>query len=426
MELIDTLLTIFPKESIQYIVIYGYVYFLLFSYGSKQWKDDYSSFEKFVFPVMMGGTVYYLITIPISVFWIILKVFQNEVAQINPLPYTEIIFNLVLVYLVGWRLYLSKVSLKENDHFFKATKYLIIASAVFIFIADLVLFLAFILSDYQDFVPYVFLSFAQLILLISLYVLFLEFYGHKTFLKPQEIDDFFINLKSKSGRLKDIISKNKTNINRALFVVLIVVLITVPIGGKYLLKTSVQLVEKPISLEIPIIQTWGYRNNITGYLEVEQNHSITFKLIPWKKIKPNISLVPSEKSYCIDPNLNGEYLTINGSSWSTTNVILCGKKPENNLPRIYEIKKENLNDTFQKWEITFNNPYPYNIHINEFDIEKDKQFKFINYSINNLLFAGRYIDQLETIGFTGLVVWYNGRYSNQSITLLFEKNNTLT
>ncbi|MCK4799181.1 MAG: hypothetical protein KAT05_17545, partial [Spirochaetes bacterium] len=396
-------------------------------YGSKQWKDEFSSFEKLVLPLMMGGAVYYLITIPISAFLTILKVFRNDVTQINLLSHTETIFYIVLLYLAIWRLVFSNCSLKENNNFFNITKYLIIATIGTISIANFILLLAFIFSDYLDFLIYIILSYVLLFLLVVLYSFFLEFYGQKIILKPQEIDDFFIDLKWKSGRLKDIISKKKTNINRWLFIILIVVLIAAPIGGNYLLKTNVQMVdEKNISLEIPIIQTWEYRKNITGDLEVEQNHSITFKLIPWKKFKPNISLVPPEKSYCIDPNLNGEYLTINGSSWSTTNVILCGKKPENNLPRIYEIKKENLNDTFQKWEIKFNNPYPYNIHINEFDIEKDKQFKFINYSINNLLFTGRYIDQLETIGFTGLVIWYKGRYSNQSITLLFEKKNTLT
>ena len=218
MEPLDTLLTIFPKEIIQYIIIYGYIYFILFSYGSEQWKE-YSSFEKFAFPVMMGGVVYYFITIPISVFWTILKVFQNEVTQINPLLYTETIFNFVLIYLVAWRLYLSNVSLKENDHFFNATKYLIIATIYSILIVDIVLFLAFISSDYQEFLPNVFLSFLVLILLAFLYVLFLEFYGKKIFLNPQRIDDFFIDLKSTSDRLKDIISKNETNIKRTLFII---------------------------------------------------------------------------------------------------------------------------------------------------------------------------------------------------------------
>ena len=423
----DTLLTIFPKESIQSIIIYGYLYFLMFFYGSEQWKG-YSSFEKFVFPVIMGGAVYYLITIPISVFFGILKVFQNGGAQINPLLYNDTIFYIVLVYLVIWRFVLSNCSLKENNNnnFFNITKYLIIATISFIFIVDFVLLLAFISSDYQEFLPYVFLSFSVLILLALLYVLFLEFYGQKFVLTPSEIDDFFIDLKWKSDWIKNKIPKYKTNTKRLLFIILIFSLIvTVPIGGKHLLKTSVQLVEeKPLNrLEIPVIETWGTKNNITGDFDVEQNYSITFGLIPWVKLKPTISLDESGKSYCIDPksSFDGEYLTINGSRWNTINVILCGKKRDNNIPKIYEINKAKLNETFQKWEIKFTNPFDSYIKIHEVILEKDRQLKFSYYEKNNMDFVEIKTDQSDIIVITQVSIWHKNRYPNQSITLFFEK-----
>lgn len=66
------------------------------------------------------------------------------------------------------------------------------------------------------------------------------------------------------------------------------------------------------------------------------------------------------KPYREYPNytFKGEYeVIINGSQWNNVNVSLNGKKRDNNITRFYKIEKNNLNETVQRWDIIFSNPY---------------------------------------------------------------------
>jgi hypothetical protein len=124
--------------------------------------------------------------------------------------------------------------------------------------------------------------------------------------------------------------------------------------GKYLTKTPTQIVEeKTDRLIINFIYTTIYDwqdVNITGDYYVEQNYSIKFGLIPWTKIRPNITLrdkydMPTDPSY----NFMQNYIYVNNSWFNTTNIILRGKKEESNIPIFYTLKIRDLNKTTQRW-----------------------------------------------------------------------------
>ena len=402
---------------------------MLFFYGSKQWKEEFSSFEKLVLPLMMGGAVYYLITVPISVFFGILKLFQNGVTQLNPLLYTDTIFYIVLFYLAIWRLVFSNCSLKENNNFFNITKYLIKATISTISIVNFILLLAFIFSDYLDFLIHILVSYVLLFLLVVLYFFFLEFYGQKSVLKPQEIDAIFIYLKSTSCRLKDITSKNKTNINRALLIIFIFILIAAPIGGTYLLKTSVQLVKEETHMLVIDNLFFNRQNSgISGDLYVWHNYSIEFGLIPWMKFKPNISLENRHgENINSKYNLSGDRLLIKNTSWNTIYVNLYGKKEMHDIPQFYTLNINDSNETYPQWELKFNNPYPYDVEIDHINFDKNQQLKLIKVDKNNLR-LNEIIGDINEPHMTIIKVRlpHGDIYPNQSITLFFEKNNTFT
>ncbi|MCZ7393203.1 MAG: hypothetical protein ABOK23_03575 [Candidatus Methanoperedens sp.] len=118
---------------------------------------------------------------------------------------------------------------------------------------------------------------------------------------------------------------------------------------------------------------------------------------------------------------------IKNSSWNKINVILYGRKEENNISKFYTLDIKDLNDTIQMWKIKFNNSYQFDIEINEAVIDESKQLKFINYNKNNL----RLNDIIDNPTNQQIIIRNVGLpheeiYSNQSITLFFEKNTTTT
>ncbi len=389
MDIGDIITQIIPKDILPQIITYGLLYFLLIFYGSEKWKN-FSEFEKIVFSVLSGGIVWYFLVAPISFFLTMLKIFQNELPEIKYYDlYPQGIYLLyyIFIYLLVWRLIFNNKPLRDDKSFFQSTKYLIITVVIFLLLVDYTLFAAFLFSEYQEYLTYIAtsISFSVAILLLF-YPIFLAVYGEK--ITPPLIDEFFANLKLKENSLKNMIYRKKNIIKRSLSIIFLIVLIVVaPFTGIYLLKTTTQLVEEKsdrlIIDSMPI--TRAYRN-ISGDFFVWQNYSIKFGIMPWAKIKPNISLKNRFDEPVNSYSIRGDYILINNSRFNTTNVILYGKKEINNVPNsyFYTLETSDFNDTIQRWDIIFNNTYPYDIEINEVIIDPARELKFINYHRSNL------------------------------------------
>lgn len=432
MDISDILVVILPKDIYQIIIFYGFIYFLLIFYGSEQWKS-YSSFEKVGFSIMSGYVVWVFFVFPISFFTHTLNIFQHELPEIK---YADLyqyiyIFSHISIYLFIWKLLFSNKPLRDNKTFFNFTKYLIIAIIVIFFTADYLFMAALLFSGYQEYIGYSIYSFLYLCATIIFYMIFLEIYGEKI-IEISKIDGWISFIVLKAQYLENLITKNKKRNLRILGVIVIIVVIAALFGGKYYLKTTTQFIdERSTKLEIPRLEREIYRDNITGYFDVVQNYKITFRLIPWVKFSPNISF-SDESGKPYDPernyNLKGDYITINGSSWNTTNVTLYGKRHEDNLPKIYNITKKYFNDSIEVWDINFIDPYEFGIVIRQVSFKRDNQLEYINHSINNLITDENGKIQLDNdvITFNDIVVSGNrgkSGYANQSIAIYFKKNN---
>jgi hypothetical protein len=105
------------------------------------------------------------------------------------------------------------------------------------------------------------------------------------------------------------------------------------------------------------------------------------------------------------------------------NVTLIGYQNLNVNKDFYDLTKEDLNGTFQQWSIKFDNPYPYNIEIEELVIKKNNQLKLIKHEPNNL----RYEKVMDAHDGNSVVITDVGLeniYPNKSITLIFVKDET--
>jgi len=419
-QLLDVLITILPTEVYQPIIIFGVICFFLFFYGTKQW-EKYSDFDKIVFSIIFGGFLFYFFTLPFSFFVNTLNLLQIGVLNSNDLILVSNILFFVFVFVLFTNRLIYNKPLNDNKKFLKEIKDYFGLLLIGVIIIDYALFFAFYFSTYKDF-SFVML-FSIILFLFGYVVLYFVF-----------ISLFLTNWKSSFDSDKRFYFDLMKSKYKRLILLIIVITIGASFVGMFFFNTTTELLDQQNKgLEIPRIETWN-RSNLSGIFDVEQHYTIKFSYIPWIKIKPNISLMDNNgKPYYTNSNytFRGEYeVIINDSKWNTINVSLNGKKRDNNLPRIYKIEKKDFNDTVQRWDIIFTNPYDMYINIYEFDIEKDKQFnQFINYSSNDMDFDKEGLNQTlknnyndQTLAIKDVGVRHNSRNLNQSITLFFATN----
>lgn len=414
MDILDLLITIIPPQSI----VFGLIYFLLIFYGTNRWKN-YSGFEKVIFSAISGGVVLWFFIVPVSFFLNTLKVFQNELIEIKPndlFQYSYFLYGIILIYITAWRL-ISNKPLRDNKTFFNITEYLIIATAGSLTIANYVLLLAFSFSAYQEHLSYIMASMLLLTLLLPFYFIFLKTVSDK--------ENLFAYLERKPF-LNFTIFKNK---KLAILIILVIMFISAgaALTGKYFLKTTTQIVEKTERLvidEMYIHQYYWQEVNISGDYQVEQNYSIKFGLIPWTKIRPNITLrdgynVPTNPNY----NFMQNSLYINNSWLNTTNIILRGIKEERNIPKFYTLKIIDLNETTQRWDIEFNNINSYPIEIYYLTVYQPPELKYIKYEKSDGLSLNEVVMENSHTIIKRVTIHpeSDNINPNQSIILYFEK-----
>ncbi len=412
---LEILTILLPTEIYPLIIFSGIIYFILIFYGTKQWKN-YSDFDKVVFSVIVGGFIWWFFILPISLFLFTLNVFQKpEIIIPNDFyKYSYSIYFILAFYLIWWRLFKNNNKpLRDNNTFLEFTKSLISGTILLVALMDSALLVAFSFSTYQEHLAYIMSSFIFLIIsLLPLYYIFLKIFPKKSY-------------SNKLPSLNSMLLENK----KPLALMILIISVAAALIGTYFLKTTTQLVdEKTNRLIIDDIFINRDHLNISGDYYVEQNYSIKFGLIPWTKMRPNITLRdssdnPTNANY----NFDGGYLLINNSRWfNTTNVILYGRKKDN-VPQFYTLKIKDLNETNQRWDITFYTNYTYDIDIHAVDIEKGN-LRLINYTTDNLALydvVNNPTDHYIVLKHVWFAKYWLPQYANHSITLFFEKNNTI-
>lgn len=161
-----------------------------------------------------------------------------------------------------------------------------------------------------------------------------------------------------------------------------------------------------------------YVFDISGNYRVEQNISIKFGLIPWTKIKPNITFQDINGNFMNvqDYDFATGYLYEKDIPFNTKYVQLMGIK-KGYVPQFYILEIKDLNDTIQRWDIKFNNTNSYPIDIFAIKLVTNG-LKYINCSTRDMPLpdvAGDVIDHVNIPSDPSKI------YSNWSITLYFEK-----
>lgn len=148
----------------------------------------------------------------------------------------------------------------------KSTEKLIAVTILSFALIDYGLFVAFSFSTYQEHLGYIILSVISLLLLLSLYYIFLKIFP---------INKNFFPYSNKLPYLNLILEEKR------LWTLIIIISVLAVLAGTYFLKTTTQVVEEtPDRLAIQEIFINKEYGPLQGYSILRQNYTIDFRLIP--------------------------------------------------------------------------------------------------------------------------------------------------
>ena len=179
--LIDYLSSIFGKEILVSIIISGYLILLSYFYGTDKWNKKFSDFDKFVFTLMIGLTIYFFFALPMAHHSIVFSAPDGYFSVDSDFLNRIIFFILVSILIVGvTRIQLNEPLFGNKDAFSTFFK----AFPVFLIILPLIDFILrlFLSGVYSDCAPdhssqltnncidpiYILISVIMLLLLLSL------------------------------------------------------------------------------------------------------------------------------------------------------------------------------------------------------------------------------------------------------------------
>ena len=139
---------------------------------------------------------------------------------------------------------------------------------------------------------------------------------------------------------------------------------------------------KVTKLEIPIL--WNEKNsygNLSGSLVIENQVEVSFGWIKWVYIPQNFTI---EEAYNTENKskkyeLSGNRVVSRGNE--KANITIKGTQEINVDKNLYNFTIEYFNDT-QIWNLSFINPYQYQIEIKELVIVNPKKLKLIKWNTN--------------------------------------------
>ncbi len=399
-ELISSIImNIFPAEIAYGIIIMGFLIFFLYFYGTEEWKS-FSDLEKIIFSIATGWLLWFILILPISMGIETLKLFFTYTTDVN--IYNKSINNFygfsiyIFIYFLVWRLN-SNTPLFCNKEFVNATTNLIKISIVILYPLLIFFYFSFYSSKYIIFIQYsVERIEAVMLLLLSLYFIFLKIHGNLKFnLENKYLTELENHLSLKLNSINTSL-KNLLTTKHLLIIITVLILIFSFIGyiiGYIFYNSSVDNEEMTkVRLEIPILpldkSSYG---NLSGSLYYDDQFELKFGLIKWVYIPRDFTITeaynkddPSKKY-----NFSGNFVVLSGDN--KVNVTLIGNQEINVDKNFYNLEKEYINHT-QIWNISFNR-MEYEIYINEIIIKSPENLKLIDSKKHGLSFDKERLDE---------------------------------
>ena len=376
------IMEMFPTEIAYGIIIVGFGIFFLYFFGTEEWKG-FSDLEKIIYSIITGWLLWFIVIYPILIGYETLKLFFSYTDYTDIFNKTIGNFNvfagLIFTYFFIGRL-LSDTALFKNEMFVKITSYLI--SIIIIILYPLFIFLAvsFQSTSYGYFAQELVNRTSRImILLAGLLIIFLKINSIKsvTFL-----DELKKELSLKFNSIKYIFEK--LNSIRNITIILILFILGSYYTGFLFFNPSVDDEKnfKVTKLEIPIL--WNEKNsygNLSGSLVIENQVEVSFGWIKWVYIPQNFTI---EEAYNTENKskkyeLSGNRVVSRGNE--KANITIKGTQEINVDKNLYNFTIEYFNDT-QIWNLSFINPYQYQIEIKELVIVNPKKLKLIKWNTN--------------------------------------------
>lgn len=380
---------IFPKEITYGIIIVGFGIFFLYFFGTKEW-EGFSDLEKIIFSIITGWLIWFIIIYPISMGFETLKLFFSYT------DYTDI-FNktignfyffagLIFSYFFIGRL-LSDDPLFKSIFFVKFTSFLILFIIIILYPLLIFLYFSFKATPYGFFAEELGKRiFIIISLLAILWIIFLKVNGNLKFGSyfDELKNDFYLKFNS----VKYIVKKFKP-INRLIFIIVIIVIF---ILGSYLVgyfffnPSTIDKHFEITKLEISYlpIEKNSY-GNLSGSLLIQKQVEVSFGWVKWVFIPQNFTIKEAynTKNQSKKYDLSGNGVVIRGNG--KENITIMGTQEINVDKNFSDFTIEEFNDT-QIWNISFINPYQYDIKIKELIIRNPADLKLIKWTNNDYIY----------------------------------------
>ena len=353
----DIIMDIFPTEIAFGIVIVGFGIFFLYFFGTDEWKG-FSDLEKIIYSIITGWLLWFFVIYPISMGYETFNLLFKDTNDIdifiktigNFKFYAFVIF---VCFFVG-RI-CSDSPLSKKKEFVNLTSRIIITTIPILFSLLILLLVSFYFTSFKYPIESLINRFlATIYLFIILYFIFSKVSGN-------------LNLEFPLKKyLVENVDSNKKIIR--LLVGLFVLFIVIACFVGYFFYDP-QVVDKKFEitrLEIPVVQINNNSNvNLSGSLFIENEIEVNFGLVKWVYIPRNFTIL---EAYNTDNNsikysFSENEVIIKGNG--KLNITLNGTKETKVNINLYNITEENLNEDFQRFFISFNNPYKYNIFIKQ-------------------------------------------------------------
>lgn len=360
------------KELLTSLVPLGYLIFMLYFYGSKKWKNEFSDFDKITFSTLMSFIVLYFLIIPLS--WTHIHIynffiFSGESNIISP-PQAQYI-GTYIAYLYTIFMILFMVKMISSDPLCENKKlYTSIFQTISFFIllfATLLFFfrVTFYIGGYIEYFTYVFSYIFSSCILLAIFLL-ICFTTHKSYGNPLSFIDSYLN----------------RNYTKYYAIIVIIFLIFSVVTGMFLFKPSIVENDKQVTEmyieHLPISDTSKHKYvNVTKQIEKKYIVS-TPVLIPWVKIETNLTLKNAKGEVDGDYNeyyINDNYFIVNESS-KQVNVTVLGIIENIYLSNelTYDISYPTFQNEIEMVNLTLTNNIPATIEIEEISIRVNENY----------------------------------------------------
>ncbi|MCK4798364.1 MAG: hypothetical protein KAT05_13370, partial [Spirochaetes bacterium] len=379
---------IFPTEIAYGIIIVGFGIFFLYFFGTDEW-GDFSDLEKIIYSIITGWLLWFIVIYPISMGYETLKLYFTYTNYTDISDKTIGNFNvfasLIFMYFFIGRL-LSDTPLFKNKDFIKLTHYLILFIIIILYTSQIFIFFSFQPTQYGFFAQELEnRTLIIIILLANLWIIFLKVNGNLKFDSMTFFDEIKNKLCLKFNSNKHIFEK--LNSIRNISIILILFVLGSYLTGYMFFNPSVADKNFEIKkLEIRILPIdKNFDEELPGSLFIENQVEVSFGWVKWVYIPQYFTI---NKAYNTDNEskkykISGNGVVIRGNE--TENITIEGYQKINVSNNFYNFTIEDLNDT-QIWNISFINPYQYDIKIKELVIRNPKDLKLIEWTNNDYVY----------------------------------------